>query len=270
MAVTALQTAASGMKALDTKLDVLANNLANINTVGFKRSRTNFEDVLYQIRREPGVLNSNDEPSPHGIQVGVGVQVSGTQLDFAQGAPDITNRPLDIAIRGEGFFQVTSNYDGDEVIAYTRAGNFTRNANGEMVLANAEGSLLLPPVIIPEAATTISVGPDGTVLVTLLGAGEAQVPVGQILLARFVNPEGLKQTGKNLYVQTEASGDPIVSIPQLLGMGEIIGGALETSNVEPVRELIELIKTQRAFELNSQSIQSADESLRTVSNLRRF
>ncbi|MCG3136643.1 MAG: Flagellar basal-body rod protein FlgG [Phycisphaerae bacterium] len=269
MAITALQAAASGMKALDTKLDVLANNLANINTVGFKRSRTNFEDLLYQIKREPGVLNADEEPIPHGIQVGVGVAVSGTQLNFERGGLDTTNQPLDIAIEGEGFFQVRTRFNGEEAVAYTRAGNFTRNANGQMVLGNSEGSLLEPAITIPQDAVSVSVTNDGQILVQQPGDAEP-TPVGQLELARFVNPEGLKQIGKNLYIETNASGTPVTGNPQTEGMGSLRGGSLEESNVEPVRELIDLIKTQRAFELNSQSIQSADETLQVVSNLRRF
>jgi flagellar basal-body rod protein FlgG len=257
------------MQALDTKLDVLANNLANINTAGFKRSRTNFEDLLYQIRREPGVLNQDDEPTPHGIQVGSGVAVSGTQLDFQQGSLEVSNVPLDMAIEGEGFFQVATIWNGFEVTAYTRAGNFTRNDDGLVVLANSEGSPLFPPITIPPNVTGISVSPNGQILVTLPG-DPAQVPVGQVILSRFVNPQGLEQIGKNLFLETDASGDPIVAPPQTDGMGDIRGGFLESSNVEPVTELIELIRTQRAFELNSQSIQSADEILQVVSNLRRF
>jgi len=269
MAITALQAAASGMKALDTKLDVLANNLANINTHGFKRSRTNFEDLLYQIRREPGVLNSEDKPTPHGIQVGVGVQVSGTQLNFEQGTLDVTNNDLDMAIRGKGFFQVKTIFDGGEETAYTRAGNCTKNRDGEIVLANSEGAILEPPISIPDDATSVEVSPDGRVLAKTPGNPVA-AEVGQIELAQFINPEGLKQIGKNLYIETDASGAPITGAPQTDGLGDIMGGMLESSNVEPVRELIELIKTQRAFELNSQSIKSADESLQVVSNLRRF
>lgn len=269
MAITALQTAASGMKALDTKLDVLANNLANINTTGFKRSRTNFEDLLYQTLREPGVLNSDDKPVPHGIQVGVGVQVAGTQLDFAQGSLDVTNRRLDMALRGKGFFQVRTVYNGEETIAYTRAGNFTLNVDNEIVLGNSVGAILEPPITVPDDYVSIEVSSDGRVLVEQPGDPN-QNEVGQIELAQFINPEGLKQIGMNMYVETESSGTPITGNPQTDGFGDVNGGMLESSNVEPVRELIELIKTQRAFELNSQSIQSADESLQVVSNLRRF
>jgi len=263
MATMALHSAASGMKAQDAKLDVVANNLANVNTTGFKRSRVNFEDLLYQIKREPGTPNANDEPVPHGVQVG------GTQLNFQAGPQDPTDRPLDLAIDGPGFFQVTTIYNGQETVGYTRAGNFTINAENNIVLGNTEGSLVEPPITIPDDYSAINVGRDGEVLVTQPGSA-TPTAVGQIELARFVNPEGLKQIGRNLYVETVASGVPITGNPQEDGLGAIQQGALEGSNVDPVRELIDLIQTQRAFELNSQSIQSADQALQTVTNLRRF
>ncbi|MCH7527183.1 MAG: flagellar basal-body rod protein FlgG [Planctomycetes bacterium] len=269
MAVTALHAAATGMKALDTKLDVLANNLANVNTAGFKRSRVNFEDLMYQVKREPGILNVDDEPIPHGIQVGLGVQVSGTQLDFTQGSVDRTDRPLDMMIDGEGFFQVRTIDNGDEVIAYTRNGAFTRNAEGNIVLSNSGGAILEPPINVPEDTLRISIGRNGEVSVLQQGSSVLSV-VGQIELARFVNPEGLNQIGQNLFTENDASGVPVTGAPQADGLGSIVQGSLEMSNVDPVRELIQLILTQRAFELNSQSIQSADQALQIVANLRRF
>ncbi len=270
MGISAMHSAATGMKALDIKLDVVANNLANINTVGFKRSRTNFEDLFYQTLREPGGRDANDEPAPHGIQTGLGVLVSGTQLDFAQGSIDPTTRQLDVAIDGEGFFQVKTYFNGEETTAYTRAGNLVRNANGRLVLANSEGSTLEPPIEIPEDVpdSGITIGRDGKVQVTQTGSPNL-TEVGQIELARFVNPEGLKCIGKNLYVETDASGQPITGQPQEDGLGGLVQGNLEGSNVEPVRELVDLIFTQRGFELNSQAIQAADEGLRIVANLRR-
>jgi len=269
MAIMALHAASSGMRALDEKLNVVANNLANINTHGFKRSRVNFEDLLYQVKREPGVPNANDEPIPHGILIGTGVKISGTQLDFEEGTVDPTGRPLDWQIEGEGFYQVMTVQDGAEVVAYTRAGNFAQNAVGNIVLANSEGSTLEPPISIPPDAIEISVGRNGEVRVRQEGSNTLNV-VGQLELARFVNPEGLKQIGRNLYLETDASGAPVTGSPQSDGLGAISQGNLEMSNVDPVRELIDLITTQRAFELNSQSIQSADESLQIVSNLRRL
>lgn len=269
MAITALHAAASGMRALDEKLNVVSNNLANINTHGFKRSRVNFEDLLYQVKREPGVPNADDEPIPHGILIGTGVKVSGTQLNFAPGAVDTTDRPLDWQIEGEGFFQVRTIQDGSEVTAYTRSGAFARNQAGNIVLGSSDGAILEPPISIPDDAIEISVGRNGEVRVRQEGANTLNT-IGEIELARFVNPEGLKQVGRNLYIETDASGTPVTGTPQSDGLGAIIQGALEMSNVDPVRELIDLITTQRAFELNSQSIQSADESLQVVSNLRRF
>lgn len=269
MAITALHAAASGMRALDEKLNVVSNNLANINTHGFKRSRVNFEDLLYQVKREPGVPNAEDEPIPHGILVGTGVKVSSTQLNFSPGAVDTTDRPLDWQIEGEGFFQVRTVQDGSEIVAYTRAGNFAQNQVGNVVLANSGGALVEPPITIPADTIDISVGRNGEIRVRQEGSNTLNT-IGEIELARFVNPEGLKQIGRNLYIETDASGSPVTGTPQSDGLGAIIQGALEMSNVDPVRELIDLITTQRAFELNSQAIQSADESLQVVSNLRRF
>ncbi len=269
MAITALHAAASGMRALDEKLNVVANNLANINTHGFKRSRVNFEDLLYQVMREPGVPNADDEPIPHGILVGTGVKVSGTQLNFTPGAVDTTNRPLDWQIEGEGFFQVTTIHDGTEITAYSRAGNFAQNAFGNIVLANSGGAVLEPPIVIPEDAIEISLARNGEIRVRQEGSNTLNT-IGQIELGRFVNPEGLKQIGRNLFIETDSSGSPVTATPQTDGLGAVNQSALEMSNVDPVRELIDLITTQRAFELNSQSIQSADQTLQIVSNLRRF
>ncbi len=257
------------MRSLDEKLNVVANNLANINTVGFKRSRVNFEDLVYQVKREPGIPNLDDEPIPHGILVGTGVKVSGTQIDFSQGSVD-TGRPYDLQIEGQGFFQVRTVHDGQEVVAYTRAGNFVRNPEGNMVLANSDGAILDPPINIPSEVGDgdIVVGRNGEVRVRQPGSS-ALTTIGNIQLARFVNSEGLKQIGRNLFIETDASGAPITGEANQDGMGAINQGQLEMSNVDPVRELIDLIQTQRAFELNSQSIQTADESLQVVSTLRR-
>lgn len=268
MGISAMHAAATGMRALDTKLNVVANNLANIGTVGFKRSRTNFEDLMYQTLREPGVKDINDQPNPHGILVGLGVKVAGTQLDFAQGSIENTGNKLDVMIEGDGFFQVTTYIDGQEVTAYTRAGNFTINAEGQLVLGNSDGSLIEPPVTIGEDDKNVEIERSGRVSANQAGATQ-RTQIGQIELARFVNPEGLKSIGKNLYVETDASGPPITGNPMENGMGALQNGTLEMSNVEPVRELVDLIFTQRGFELNSQSIQGADEMLRVVGNLRR-
>ncbi|HPD30061.1 MAG TPA: flagellar basal-body rod protein FlgG [Phycisphaerae bacterium] len=268
MGITAMYAAATGMKAMDTKLNVVANNLANVGTVGFKRSRTNFEDLMYQTLREPGVKDINDEPNPYGILVGLGAAVSGTQLDFRVGSAEQTDKPLDVMIQGEGFFQVTTYYNGEEIRAYTRAGNFFRNANGQLVLGNTDGSVLEPRITLGEDDREIEIDAAGRVS-AIQGAGPDRTDIGQIELARFINPEGLKSIGQNLYVETDASGPPITGNPMENGMGSLQNRMLELSNVEPVRELVDLIFTQRGFELNSQSIQGADEMLRVVANLRR-
>jgi len=239
MAITALHAAASGMRALDEKLNVVANNLANVNTHGFKRSRVNFEDLLYQVKREPGLPNANDEPIPHGILVGTGVKVSGTQLEFGPGSVDPTGRPLDWQIEGEGFFQVTTVHDGASLTAYTRSGAFAKNALGNIVLANSDGSVLEPPITIPDDAIEVSISRAGEVRVRQQGSNALNT-VGQIELARFVNPEGLKQIGRNLYIDTDASGPAVTGTPQSDGLGAISQGTLEMSNVDPVRELIGL------------------------------
>lgn len=268
MALIALQSASTGLSALNTELDVIANNLANVNTDGFKASRTNFQDLVYQEKELPGVENANGDQRPMGLYVGLGVRVSGTQLDFSQGAPLATGRDLDLMIDGVGFFQVRIEDDrGANGIGYTRAGNFTINRDGEIVLATDQGRRLEPSITIPEDAIKVSVNSDGRVFV--LQPGEAEPSeVGQIELAAFINPAGLKQIGENLYVETAASGPPITGEPATTNLGRIQAGFLESSNVDPTSELINLIRTQRAFEMNSNVIRAADETLRTVANLR--
>jgi flagellar basal-body rod protein FlgG len=269
MGIQALYTSATGMKAADFKLNVVANNLANLETPAFKRSRVDFEDILYRTLEEPGLRNALEQPLPTGIQVGLGTQVSATQLNFEQGAFDATALPLDLAIAGEGLFQVQAFIEGQEQTVYSRAGNFARNANGEIVLINSIGARLEPAITLPQDTVEIQIGQNGLVQVRTAGQTQLQ-DVGQIQLARFVNTPGLKQIGKNLYQQTDASGPPILANPTQDGMGSVMQGNLELSNVDPVRELVELIQTQRWFELNSQAIQSADQTLQTINNLRRF
>lgn len=269
MSIQALYTAASGMKAMDIQLGVVANNLANVQTVGFKKSRVNFEDIYYRVLEEPGLRNGLEQPLPMGKLVGIGTQVSNTQLIFDQGSLDNTNNPLDLAIVGDGFFQVQAFLEGQEQTLFTRAGNFTLNANGEIVLGNSIGARLEPAITVPQDATEITVSQQGLVQVLTPGTTQLQ-DVGQLQLARFINPAGLKQIGQNLYQQTDASGVPILGNPTQDGLGTVMQGDLELSNVDPVRALVELIQTQRSFELNSQSLQAADQQLQTVNNLRRF
>jgi len=265
MAITALHTAATGMQALSTKIDVIANNIANAETVGFKASRANFQDLLYQVRAQPGVQTSEQTTSPLGTLIGLGVTASNTQILFTQGN-SMPGTNLDVMIQGDGLLQVEL---PDSRTGYTRAGNLVRNANGELVLGNSFGYKLKESPSIPENVATkdISIGPNGEISVPDEN-GAPQV-VGQIQLARFANPSGLIQYGGNIYVQSGASGEPLEAQPGTQGMGQLMQGQLELSNTEAVTELVELIKTQRVFQMNSQTIQTADEALQVVANLRR-
>jgi len=269
MAVIALQSAASGLAALNTQLDVIANNLANINTTGYKSSRANFQDLMYIERAQPGVENAHGDERPTGLYVGLGVKVSGTQVTFEQGAPLTTDRPLDLMIDGLGFFKVSVDDSlGAGGFAYTRAGNFTLNSDGEVVLANDQGRRLDPSITIPDDAISVTINADGRVFVLQPGQAEPTEQT-QLQIATFVNPAGLKQVGENLFVETAASGPALEGNPGEDNRGRIQQGRLENSNVDPTRELIEMIRTQRAFEMNSNSIRAADETLRAVGQLRR-
>jgi len=269
MAILALQSSASALSALNTSLDVTANNLANVNTPGFKASRANFQDLLYVERAQPGTENINGDQRPIGLYVGLGTRIGGTQLDFTQGSPTSTGRDLDVAIDGLGFFRVRTQDAIGGGFAYTRAGALTLNSDGEVVLASNQGRRLEPNIVIPEGAVRpISITPDGRVLVSVPPAIEPE-EVGQIETAVFINPSGLKQVGENLYTETGASGPPIIGNPGVDQRGPLVQNFLEASNVDPTRELIDLIKTQRAFEMNSNTIRAADETLRNVAQLRR-
>lgn len=267
MALVALNTSATGLSALNTQLDVIANNLANVNTEGFKASRVNFQDLLYQEKALPGTENANGDQRPTGLYIGLGVKVSGTEVQFTQGSPIQTGNPLNLMINGNGFFQVQIEDDRGG-IAYTRAGNFTLNSEGQMVLATDQGRRIEPEITIPEDAIQVQIDSNGEVFVMQPGDTEPQ-SIGQIQLANFINPAGLKQIGENLFVETQASGDPQVGEPGDGGLGFLQSGMLEGSNVDPTTELISLIRTQRAFEMNSNVIRAADETLRAVGTLRR-
>ncbi len=265
MAVAALHTAATGLSALNTQLDVIANNLANVNTNGFKASRVNFEDLLYQEKAQPGVMNANGDESPAGIFVGLGTRVANTDPSFVQGSPIDTSQPLDMMIDGNGFFRV-ERPESPGGYAYTRAGNFFTNGDGEVVLGNRNGPRLADGLTIPDDATSITILRDGTVEISLAGGGTSQ---SNIQLTTFINSKGLRPIGGNLWEETAASGPATEVEPGQTGAGEIIQGFLEASNADPVTELVEMIKAQRAFEMNSQSIQAADQALQVVANLRR-
>jgi flagellar basal-body rod protein FlgG len=268
MAIVALNSAATGLRALSTQLDVISNNIANANNDGFKASRANFEDLMYQYYQDPGVQDEASNTRPIGLAVGLGTRVSGTQLDLTQGSAITTGRPLDAYIEGDGFFQVKTPPGVANGLAYTRTGKFFVNENGELVLDGNTGYKVDPPITIPNNATGINISTDGRVSVNIPNQTALQ-DVGQMQLARFVNPQGLRQLGSNLYATTDASGQPQLSTPAKDGLGQIRQGAVEASNVDPVKELVDLIKTQRTFELNSQSIQAADQMLQQISNLRR-
>lgn len=265
MSVQALYTAATGMSALETKLDVVANNLSNVNTVGYKRGRANFEDLFYRHEKLPGGLDAQGNPTATGTSIGLGTRVSSIQSHFNQGAFQQTGGQLDVAIEGSGFFQVRD--PSSNSIYYTRAGNFSLNASKQIVLGSAQtGRLLEPPIQVPQDATDVQIEPDGKVMVR---QGNNLTEQGQILLAQFVNPEGLLRLGENLFAETQASGTPITGNPRTNGIGALRSNMLEASNVEPVQELIDLITTQRSFELNSQAVKVGDEVLQLISNLRR-
>lgn len=269
MAITALNSAATGLRALSTRIDVVANNLANAETTAFKRQRTNFEDLMYLALKQPGAQNASGELSPAGIFVGLGVKVSNTQLDMEQGSPESTGRPFDLAISGQGFFRVQIDPSIGDGLAYTRNGSFFVNNNNELVLGMGDGYRVDPPIQIPPQTTEINISESG--LVQVLRAGQlAKETVGQLSIFQFVNPNGLNLLGSSLYQETDSSGTAVESRPGEDGAGKLLQGYLESSNVDPVKELVTLIKTQRSFELNSQSIQTADQALQTIGNLRRM
>lgn len=267
MSVQSLYTSATGMTSLQTKLDVIANNLANVETTSFKKDRANFEDLFYRHEKMPGALDSSGQYTPTGIAIGLGSEVSSVQTDFRQGAFEQTGEELDVAIEGPGFFQVTDPATGE--ILYTRAGNFSLNSNGQVVTGSANtGRLLEPPIVIPQDATAIVISSEGQVQVRQPGNNNL-TSVGDIELVNFINPEGLLKLGENLYAETDASGTPTAGTPGQDGLGVVRQNFLERSNVEPVHELIDLITTQRAFELNSQAIQAGDQIMQLVANLKR-
>ncbi len=267
MSYIALNTAATGMSACSISLDVTANNIANANTTGFKASRANFEDLFYQELSQPGLPAGNSVQRPTGLYVGLGTQVSGTQINFEQGPAQATGLTYDMMIEGDGFFQLQVPADLGEGIGYTRAGNFTLNSEGQLVLANSPGYRLQPEIQIPENAQDVNISQDGIVSGSVPGQVDA-VEFGQITLVRFVNPSGLETVGNNVYIPTLASGQPLEGEPTLDGLGGIRQGFLEASNSDPVTELVTLIKTQRTFEMNSQVIQASSETLRNITNLR--
>lgn len=268
MSLQALRTGATGMRAMEMQLDVIANNLANVNTIAFKRSRANIENLFYQQIKLPGAQDAFNNYAPTGLAIGLGSQVQGTQEMFEQGSFVTTNNPYDLAIDGVGFFQVidptTNNF------MYTRAGNFAINSNGQLVIGSSNtGRLVQPQITIPIDTMGVVISAEGNVSIQQFGQTQFS-QVGQLQMAKFLNEEGLLPMGENLFQETLSSGAAIFGQPGTNGLGTIRQNTLEQSNVDPVNELIGLITTQRSFELNSQAVQAGDQMLQLVNNLRRF
>ena len=254
----ALQIARSGLDALDQRMKTISNNLANVATTGFKKDRASFASLMYQDDRSPGAASGADTQYATGLGTGTGVRVVGTERIHAQGTLQQTENALDLAVDGAGFFAVQLN---DGTVGYTRDGSFKLSANGEMVTAS--GLRLAQPLTIPDGAQQITISQDGIVTATIVGQA-APVEVGQMQLTRFLNPAGLMPVGDNLYRETAGSGPPTLGVAGQAGMGNIRQGMLEGSNVSTVQELVDMIETQRAYEINAKVINAADEMSRYV------
>ncbi len=251
----ALWAAKTGLDAQQTEMAVISNNLANVNTTGFKQDRAVFEDLLYQNQTQAGADTSQTTQSPSGMSIGTGTQVVATEKDYSQGSLTHTGNALDLAIQGQGFFQIQM---PDGTTAYSRDGTFQSNAQGQLVTSS--GYLVQPGITIPQGAQSVTIGNDGTVSVTLAGQS-APTQIGQIQLANFINPAGLQPIGQNLLVQSAASGSPQTGSPGTNGLGSLSQGQLESSNVNVVEELVNMIQTQRAYEMNSKAINTVDQML---------
>jgi len=257
----ALWTAASGMTAEQENIDVISHNIANVNTTGYKKMRPAFQDLIYQMVQQPGAPTSDTTQNPTGTQIGLGVRIAGTYGIFSQGNLIKTDRQLDVAIEGDGFFKVILP-DGTE--AYTRDGNFKLDKDGRIV--TSDGFPVYPQITVPPNTIQLSIAPNGRV--TAILNDNTMVDLGVITLTKFINPAGLKRIGDNLYVKTDASGEPIEGNPGTEGLGILRQGFLEASNVDVVEEMINLITAQRAYEFNAKVIKAGDEMLATVANLR--
>jgi flagellar basal-body rod protein FlgG len=259
--IRSLWIAKTGMDAQQTQLDVISNNLANVGTNGYKRQVAQFEDLLYQNLRQAGANSSQQTQLPTGLQLGTGVQLVATPRVFTQGNLQQTGNQFDMAINGNGFFQVQM---PDGTIGYTRDGSFHIDSVGQLV--NNSGYALTPAVTIPSAAQSVTIGADGTVSVTLPGQANPQ-SVGSVQVAGFINPAGLESKGQNLFAETAASGAPTPNTPGVNGVGTLQQGYVETSNVNVVQELVSMIQTQRAYELNSKAISTSDQMLQRLSQM---
>lgn len=254
----ALYVSKTGLAAQDKQLTTISNNLANVATVGFKRDRAVFEDLLYQNQRQPGGQQTPDTQLPSGLQLGAGVRVVATQKEFTTGNIQITDQSLDVAIDGRGFLQIQL---PDGTLAYTRNGQFQINGEGQLV--NADGYLLDPAIFVPEGINKISIGTDGGVNGFTPTDPNSQ-PLGDITLTDFINPSGLQAVGGNLFLETVASGAPIQGVPGENGLGSLKQGMLEGSNVDIVEEMVNMITTQRAYEMNSKVVSAADQMLQFI------
>ncbi len=257
-----LWTAASGMSAQKTNMDIIANNLANVNTSGFKKSRADFEDLLYQNLKSPGTETASGGQVPTGIQIGMGTKTLSAQKIFTEGDIVQTGNQLDVAILGNGFFKVISN--GEEV--YTRAGSFKLDSEG--YICTSQGDRLQPEISIPNNTTSITIGAGGAVE-ALESDGSTQTVTAQLTIFNFVNPAGLKSLGGNYYTPTNASGDAVEGNPGVDGLGSLAQSSLEMSNVDVVEEMVNMIAGQRAYEISSKSIKSADEMMQMANNIKR-
>lgn len=256
---SALWISKTGLSAQDTALRTISNNLANVGTTGFKKDRVVFEDLMYQISQQPGGQSSQDSTLPTGVQLGTGVRVAGTQKQFTVGSFQTTERNLDLAIEGGGFFQISL---PDGSVGYSRTGSFSIDQDGQIV--NSQGYTLEPVINIPQGAINISIGRDGTVS-ALVGGQTAPAQVGNIQLVNFINAAGLEAAGGNLYRETVASGAPQQSTPGENGVGQVLQGVLESSNVSVVEEMVNMVATQRAYEMNARVVSTADQMLQYLS-----
>ena len=257
---SALWAAKTGLDAQQTRMAVISNNLANVNTTGFKRDRALFEDLMYQTVRHPGTNTAQDSVLPSGLSVGTGVRVVATQKLHTAGGLQITENPLDLAVQGRGFFEIQM---PDGTTAYTRDGSFQINGDGTMV--NSSGYTLQPSITIPPDSEQVTIGRDGTISTMIAGATTTSV-IGNLTVTDFVNPSGLRPLGGNLFAETAASGAAQSGTPGLNGAGHLIQGSVETSNVNIVEELVSMIETQRAYEINSKAISTTDSMLQFANN----
>ncbi len=261
--IRALWTASTGMEAQQLNIDIISHNLANVNTTGFKKSKADYQDLLYQEIKSAGASSSPSTALPTGLEVGQGVKTVSTEKIFSQGSFKETENELDLAIDGEGFFQITT---PDGALAYTRTGEFKVDGEGRIV--TSDGYTVEPSITVPSDALTVTISSDGIVSATQSGSS-TPTEIGNIELARFVNPGGLQSLGKNLYTPTSASGDATTGSPGSEGLGSLSQGYLEMSNVSVVEEMVNMIAAQRAYEMNSKAIQTVDEMLQDANSMKR-